>query len=110
MSKEVPQPHESGGVGVVDAEARADQVVHPVYFGAFHILQRHVIDQHIHPVAGENEVTVGLCVVNRENMRKAGTSAALHGDAQFRAGIFRSQNFADSGGGGLRDGELRHGL
>ena len=72
-------------IGVFDLKAGADHIIDPINLAAFHILQRHVVNQHRHAVARKGEVVCGLRVINGENIGKAGAPAALHGNAQARA-------------------------
>src|SRR5215468_3317772 len=94
-----------GGVRIDDAEGRADQVVDKIDLRSRQERHRGGINQHHGALAGNHKVILGLGVVDVELVLKARAAAALDADAQHRAFAFAFEDFADTAGSPLADGD-----
>src|SRR5688572_18174060 len=75
-----PAAARGGGVGVVDLERLADQVVDEIDLGAAEVFERDGVDQHPRPCALDHQV-IGLGGRHQvELVLEAGASPALHAD------------------------------
>ena len=93
------------GVGIVDLESLADQVVGKVDLRAHQEIERHRIDQHRGAVALQHQVVIHAGGVEREIVLEAGTAAAGHRQPQHGAGrLFRDDGGNALGGAGGKGG------
>lgn len=99
--KRCPAAAGTAGVGVLDGEARADQLFGEIDHRVSQERQGDLVDHHLRalwPV--DHQIAVGR-VVQRDVVLKAGTAAALDRDAQRLAGVGGAdlgQAFKDAGG------------
>ena len=95
-----------GGVWVDHAKRGADQVVHEIDLGARQKRHRSGIDQHHRAVARDDQVVVGLGVLDIEFVLEAGAAAALDADAQHRPVAFGLEDFPDAAGRPFADDDM----
>src|SRR6185369_2144486 len=98
-------PAGRGGIGIVDLEGLADQVVGEIDFRARQEIQRHRIDQHLGAAFFHHNVLVQLRVIQGKIVLKAGTAAAGHRQPQRGRLRLRLQNFGDPPGGAVGQGD-----
>src|SRR6185437_15519340 len=96
------------GVGIVDLEGLADQIVGEIDLGPGQEIQRHGIDQDPGAALLDEQIVVHPRLVQGEIILKAGTAAPGHRQAQHRALAFIGQDRGDplggAGGNGDRQG------
>src|SRR5690242_2584729 len=84
-----------GGLGIVDLERRADQIIDEIDFGSGHVVERDRIDQHGRSALLDDRIVVGALAFGIESILEPGAAAAFDADAQHRAGGFLTQDLAD---------------
>src|SRR5580698_796052 len=80
------------GVGIVDLEGRADQVVDIVEFGALQKIQRHRINQYYSAVAFDHEIVVVALVIQRKIILESRAAAPGHLQPQHHGCLLRLEN------------------
>src|SRR5262249_32785401 len=93
------------GVGIVDAERGADQVVDEIDFRARQKRHRRWIDQHHRMIALDHQIVLGLRALDVELVLEAGAAAALDRDAQHGAIALVLEDLADPACGPFADGD-----
>src|ERR1700733_2461450 len=94
-----------GRVGIVDAERGADQIVDEIDLRARQERHRGGIDENDRAVTGNHQIILGAQTFDVELVLKAGAAAALDADPQHGAVALAFEDFADTAGGPLADGD-----
>jgi hypothetical protein len=93
-----------GGVGVLDLEGGADQLVGEVDLGASHVGQRDGINQDGGAVALDDDVVGLACRDQIESILETRSAAAVHADTEERVGGIRGGDFRNALGGAFGQG------
>src|SRR5262249_34726168 len=96
------------GVGIVDPERGADEVVDEIDLRAGQVSERDLIDQYHRLITADKHVVRRLFAVHVKFVLETRAAAALDAQAQHRPGRFAAENLADAPRRPLRNSHAVH--